>query len=69
MWYTFKGGVGAQASPESSSDAGFNESGKDMHSFTRCIVIREESKVLNFVFVMQISVLVWDTPGLYAYMN
>ena len=33
------------------------------------IVIREESKVLNFVFVMQISVLVWDTPGLYADIN
>lgn len=65
VWYTFKGEVGAQASPESSSDAGFDEAmdlscGKD--SFTRYCYKGE--KLCTFVFVVQMLVLVWDTPGL-----
>lgn len=63
----FKGGVGGQASPESSSDAGFDESmdlscGKDMHSFTR--YCHKGEKLGTFVFVVQMLVLLWDTPGL-----
>ena len=46
VWYTFKGAVGAEASCESSSDAGFDEPmalpcGKDRHSFTRYCYKRE----------------------------
>lgn len=65
----FEGGVGAQASPESSSDAGFDESmdmscGKDMHSFTRYYYIIKGEKLGTFDFVVEMLVLVWDTPGL-----
>lgn len=70
--YILKGADGAQASHESSSDAGFDETmdlsfGKDKHSVTRYCYKRE--KLVTFVFVVQIWVLVWDTLGLYAGIN